>query len=58
MPNREIICGGQVSRDAIAELCIQAMNLPSAVNKTFEVNETDRVGNTDWNDLLDSLSAD
>ena len=32
---------GQVSRDAIAELCIQAMNLPSAVNKTFEVNETD-----------------
>jgi len=49
---------GQVSRDAIAELCIRAMNLPSAVDKTFEVNETDRVGNSDWEKLLNSLSVD
>jgi len=49
---------GQVSRDAVAELCIQAMNLPSATNKTFEVNETEQLGNTDWEQLLSSLSSD
>ena len=49
---------GQVSRDAIAELCIQAMNLPDAVNKTFEVNETEQQGNTDWKKLLRDLAQD
>ena len=49
---------GQVSRDAVAELCIRAINLPSAVNKTFEVNETEQQGNTDWEKLLSSLSPD
>ena len=35
---------GQVSRDAIAELCIQAINSPAAVNKTFEVREDRTTG--------------
>ena len=49
---------GQVSRDSIAELCIQAMNLPEAVNKTFEVNETEQQGTTDWKKLFEDLQSD
>ena len=49
---------GQVSRDAVAELCIGAINLPSAVNKTFELKETEQQGNNDWEKLLSSLSQD
>ena len=49
---------GQVSRDAIAELCIEAMNSPAAVNKTFEVSESEQQGNTHWERLFNSLQAD
>jgi uncharacterized protein YbjT (DUF2867 family) len=49
---------GQVSRDAVAELCIQAMNLPEAVNKTFEVKELEQQGQTNWRELLSSLQQD
>ncbi|MDJ0904294.1 MAG: CIA30 family protein [Xenococcus sp. MO_188.B8] len=47
---------GQVSRNAIAELSIQAMQLPEAVNKTFEVKEEDRSGNTNWRKLFAGLA--
>ena len=49
---------GQVSRNAIAKLCIQAMNLPEAVNKTFEVKEQEQQGNTNWKELLGNLKQD
>ena len=49
---------GQVSRDAIAQLCIEAMNLPAAVNKTFEVKEESQQGTTNWQNLLVNLSED
>lgn len=49
---------GQVSREAIAQLCIQGISLPEAVNKTFEVRELEQQGNTDWKELLDSLKQD
>ncbi len=48
---------GQVSRDAIAQLCIQALNLPEAVNKTFEVRE-EQQGDTNWKKLFNNLQAD
>ena len=48
---------GQVSRDAIAQLCIEALNLPEAVNKTFEVKE-EQQGVTDWQKLFNNLQAD
>lgn len=32
---------GQISRDAIANLCVEALTLPEATHKTFEVKETD-----------------
>ena len=32
---------GQVSREAIAELCLQCLQIPEAVNQTFEVQETE-----------------
>ena len=49
---------GQVSRDAVADLCIQALHLPEAVDKTFEVNETEQQGNTDWQKLFGNLQSD
>ncbi len=49
---------GQVSREAVAELCIQAMNLPEAVNKTFEVKELEQEGETNWRSLFNSLQPD
>ena len=64
-PGDKILCveqgdnlTGQVSRDAVAELCIQAMSSPAAVNKTFEVNESEQQGNTDWEELFNSLQPD
>ncbi|MEY2831973.1 MAG: hypothetical protein RLZZ574_1231 [Cyanobacteriota bacterium] len=48
---------GQVSRDAIAELCIQALNSADAVNKTFEVNEQQQ-GDTNWQELFNNLQPD
>ena len=48
---------GQVSRDAIAQLCIEAMNSPKAVNKTFEVRE-EQPGATNWQKLFADLSPD
>ena len=48
---------GQVSRDAIAQLCIEAMNSPEAVDKTFEVRE-EQQGNTDWDKLFGKLKKD
>ena len=48
---------GQVSRDAVAQLCIEAMNLPEAANKTFEVKEG-QLGKTDWQKLFDDLLVD
>ena len=47
---------GQVSREAIAQLSIQAVQLPEAVNKTFEVKEEDQPGNTNWKQLFAGLS--
>ena len=49
---------GQVSRDAIAELCIQALQLPEAVNKTFEIKEEEKVAKNNWKELFLSLSSD
>ena len=49
---------GQISRDAVAQLCIEAINLPEAVNKTFEVREEDRQGNTNWRKLFADLPRD
>ena len=48
---------GQVSRDSIAQLCVEAMNLPEAVNKTFEVREGE-AGKTDWHQLFKDLLPD
>ncbi|MFW6358370.1 MAG: CIA30 family protein [Chroococcales cyanobacterium] len=50
---------GQVSRNAIASLCLEAMQLPKACNKTFEVRE--ELQNTrpnDWERLFNDLQPD
>ena len=50
---------GQVSRDAIASLCVEALKLPSACNKTFEVREEEQIASsTNWNDIFANLQAD
>lgn len=48
---------GKVSRDAIAELCVQALKQPKACNVTFEVKaDCDR--SIDWQGLFDRLQPD
>ncbi|MBE9169511.1 CIA30 family protein [Pleurocapsales cyanobacterium LEGE 06147] len=49
---------GQVSREAIAELCVRAIELPEAVNKTFEVREEEKEGTIDWQSFFANLKAD
>lgn len=48
---------GQVSREAIAQLCIKAIDSPEAVNKTFEVKE-EQPGKTNWEKLFSNLKKD
>ncbi|NES83192.1 MAG: NAD(P)H-binding protein [Moorea sp. SIO2B7] len=49
---------GQVSREAIADICVQAIQQPEACNKTFEVREEENQGKTDWNSLFAKLKAE
>ena len=50
---------GQVSRNAIAELCLTIMDSPEACHKTFEVKESDENSNQkDWTRLLSELKRD
>lgn len=47
---------GKVSRDAIADLCVKAIELPEACNKTFEVKEGETVATRiDWEDLFNGV---
>jgi len=50
---------GKVSRDAIAELCIQALSQPQASNVTFEVKAVESANPSNvWQQLFASLQPD
>ena len=50
---------GQVSRDAIAELCLKILQLTEGCNKTFEVRETEEIATSiDWKNMLENLQRD
>lgn len=49
---------GKVSRDAIAELCLQVLTQPKACNVTFEVKQKEGSDPNDWQSLFDSLQPD
>lgn len=49
---------GQVSREAIADLCLQLLTTPEATQKTFEVAETDHASEQSWFQAIASLSSD
>jgi uncharacterized protein YbjT (DUF2867 family) len=50
---------GKVSREDIAELCVQALEQPKACNLTFEVKEAESGnGSRDWENLLSALKTD
>ncbi|MGK7872303.1 MAG: CIA30 family protein [Xenococcaceae cyanobacterium] len=49
---------GQVSREAIASLCVQVIEQPQAGNKTFEVREEEEKTKTDWESLFAKLQPD
>lgn len=51
---------GQVSREDVAELCLQALNREEAFNKTFEVKAGDenRPADFDWQGCFANLQAD
>jgi uncharacterized protein YbjT (DUF2867 family) len=48
---------GQVSRNAIAHLCLELLNTPEAVNKTFEVAKTSQES-AGWREQISNLQAD
>lgn len=50
---------GQVSREAIAELCVEALELPNACHKTFEVREEEQqAASINWPDLFAQINRD
>jgi uncharacterized protein YbjT (DUF2867 family) len=46
---------GEVSRDAIAQLCLEAIENKQALNKTFEVRETSEQGVNNWDKIFGQL---
>ena len=49
---------GQVSREDVAEVCVQALLQHSAQGKTFELFNTEGHPPTDWNTLFDEVAKD
>jgi len=49
---------GKVSRDSVAELCVQVLEQPEACNVTFEVKEGDRDRQNNWKHLFAHLQPD
>ncbi|MDR9405205.1 MAG: CIA30 family protein [Halothece sp. Uz-M2-17] len=50
---------GQVSRETIAQLCLELLQQPQAINKTFEVAKTEKTDSvTSWQEQLLNLKAD
>jgi uncharacterized protein YbjT (DUF2867 family) len=50
---------GKISRDDVAEICVQAIAEPKASNITFEVKESEvTADNLDWKRLFSALQAD
>jgi uncharacterized protein YbjT (DUF2867 family) len=43
---------GMISREDVAEICIQALDEPAARNLTFEVVQTGEEGPNDWKALF------
>lgn len=50
---------GKVSREDIAELCVQSLELPQACNTTFEVKESENSPSVgDWQQLFSAIQPD
>lgn len=49
---------GKVSRDSVAELCVQALTEPKACNVTFEVKAVEDSNHLDWHRLFEQLQPD
>ncbi|MCP4001786.1 MAG: SDR family oxidoreductase [Gammaproteobacteria bacterium] len=50
--------GGRISREDLASVCVAALQVPDAINKTFEVFNGETSGENHWNVLFASLVAD
>lgn len=49
---------GKVSRDSVAELCVQVLEQPKASNVTFEVKGDSSDHSNNWQSLFDHLHSD
>lgn len=49
---------GKVSRDSVAEICVQALKQPKACNVTFEVKAESSDRSNDWERLFEQLQPD
>ncbi len=48
---------GKVSREDIADLCVQVLEQPQACNMTFEVKESEDSGVNNWDSLFSGLNS-
>jgi uncharacterized protein YbjT (DUF2867 family) len=49
---------GTISREDLAEICLQALKNPSRHRTTFEAIATDQIGQPDWSALFSQLTPD
>jgi len=49
---------GRISREDVALICIKALQVPAARNRTFETYSTEQPGNNDWPTMFGALQAD
>ncbi len=50
--------GGRISREDVASVCVAALQVPDAINKTVEVFNGETSGPNPWGVLFASLVAD
>jgi uncharacterized protein YbjT (DUF2867 family) len=49
---------GRISREDLALICIAALQVPAAINKTFETYSSEEPGSNDWPILFGALAAE
>lgn len=52
------ISSGRIAREDVALICMQALQVPAARNKTFETYSSEQPGSNDWPNLFGALQPD
>lgn len=49
---------GRISREDVALICVAALGLPEAINKSFETYSSETAGANDWTEMFAALERD